>query len=312
MSNYLPKDYLLASNCYGAVVSEDIEEEKVLVTIRYIRDESNQIKKLSFEEASKYLKRNKPEYLFYSKALDVQLHAVPIQDIEATYKPREAIHKLKDLSSPDTIQSAAIAAYEFLLSSGINSNVLGITGSVMLGFHNDNSDIDLVVYERESFHILRGFLAEQLQENKELALTESMWQDSYSRRECEISFDEYQFHEQRKYNKFCIQGVKVDLSLVLKEVEKVPEQGPFTKQERMTIQAEVVDDIYAFDLPARYYVEHEKLSEVVCFTATYMGQAFNGEKIEATGIVELDQEGNKRLVIGTSREAKQEYIKIIR
>lgn len=311
MSRFIHKDYIVAAGCYGAVVSDDIEDGKVLVTIRYVRNSSNQIKKLSFNEANDFLKKNKPEYLFYSKALDVQLHAIPIKDIETVLKPIDVIQKLKQLTTKDKIQAAAIAAYDFLLQSGINKSMLGITGSLMLGFHNDNSDIDLVVYEREAFHLLRGFLVEQIQDNSALELTEEMWRESYKRRDCELNFDEYIFHEKRKYNKFCINGVKVDLSLVVQQDEKISEQGPFTKENRMTIQAEVVDDIYIFDLPARYYVEHEDVAEIVCFTATYIGQAFSGETIEASGIVEFDQAGNKRLVIGTSREAKWEYIKVL-
>jgi predicted nucleotidyltransferase len=63
----------------------------------------------------------------------------------------------------------------------------------------------------------------------------------------------------------------------------------------------------AFDSPAVFEVEHEEFSRVLSFTHTYSGQALPGETIEACGIAE--QHGSERwLVVGTTREARGEYI----
>ena len=51
---------------------------------------------------------------------------------------------------------------------------------------------------------------------------------------------------------------------------------------------------------------------MVSFTATYIGQAKTGELIEARGKIEQNQHGVIRLVVGSSREAKDEYIKVLR
>jgi predicted nucleotidyltransferase len=50
---------------------------------------------------------------------------------------------------------------------------------------------------------------------------------------------------------------------------------------------------------------------VVCFTATYNGQAFNAEQVAIAGQLEQDQFGVKRVVVGSNREALGEYIKVI-
>jgi predicted nucleotidyltransferase len=42
------------------------------------------------------------------------------------------------------------------------------------------------------------------------------------------------------------------------------------------IQATVLDAQYGFDYPARFLIEHEQVSEIVCYTATYTGQAVQG------------------------------------
>ena len=78
-----------------------------------------------------------------------------------------------------------------------------------------------------------------------------------------------------------------------------------------TISARVIDDRYAFDLPARYPVEHDHIQEVVACTHTYVGQARAGECIRASGVVEVDDRGRSRLVVGTTREAGDQYLRVL-
>ena len=74
-----------------------------------------------------------------------------------------------------------------------------------------------------------------------------------------------------------------------------------------TIEAKVTDSSLSFDNPAVYTIDHESVSRVLSFTHTYSGQALAGEKIEACGVIE--QHGaEKWLIVGTTREAKGEYI----
>ena len=67
----------------------------------------------------------------------------------------------------------------------------------------------------------------------------------------------------------------------------------------------------AFDHPARYVVRHADVAEVVSFTPTYAGQAVAGETIEASGWLEVDSVGARRVVVGTSREAGGEWIRVV-
>ena len=58
---------------------------------------------------------------------------------------------------------------------------------------------------------------------------------------------------------------------------------------------------------AVYVVEHESVTKVLSFTHTYSGQALAGETIEACGV--LERHGTEHwLIVGTTREAKGEYI----
>ena len=81
------------------------------------------------------------------------------------------------------------------------------------------------------------------------------------------------------------------------------------------IEGVVVDATYAFDNPAVYRIKcsDEEIKEVVSFTHTYAGQCFEGEKVVVRGKLEeviSNGESYKRVVVGTSREAFNENIKL--
>jgi predicted nucleotidyltransferase len=53
------------------------------------------------------------------------------------------------------------------------------------------------------------------------------------------------------------------------------------------------------------------VNEVISYTATYAGQAVNGEQVKIQGQLEVSIAGHLRIVVGTDREATHEYIKAI-
>jgi hypothetical protein len=73
----------------------------------------------------------------------------------------------------------------------------------------------------------------------------------------------------------------------------------------------VIDDARGFDYPAEFKIDHQQISSIVSFTATYTGQAVSGERVEVSGMLEQSGQGVKRIVVGSSREAHGEYIKVI-
>jgi predicted nucleotidyltransferase len=115
-------------------------------------------------------------------------------------------------------------------------------------------------------------------------------------------------HEQRKWNRGQIEGTYFDILYTRSydEIMSAPSgKGPVLGT--VTIEAKVKDASLAFDNPAIYEVEHESVSRVLSFTHTYSGQAVAGETIGACGV--LEQHGDERwLIIGTTREARGEYI----
>ena len=66
-----------------------------------------------------------------------------------------------------------------------------------------------------------------------------------------------------------------------------------------------------FDYPARYRLDHNEIVEALSFTPTYNGQAFTGETVEISGVLEESGDGCRRIIVGSSREAPGEYIKVL-
>ena len=306
-----PKDFISINNkLFFAVVNEYQEDNHALTFLRYMKDNAG-IHKLTTKKAEKIIRDTYPEFQFDSYYADIVLHGIPINLIKEIYYPEQTVTRLLSMESPDNKQSDAIGIINTLLAVGFKKDYMGITGSIMLDIHNENSDVDIIIYGREQFLKIRKYIKNSLDKVGINSLTQVMWKDAYERRDCALSFNEFYSHEKRKFNKFIFGNSKIDISAIPKKGEKYKESGPYKKISKDEISSIVTNDTYAYDFPARYLINHNRIKEVVSYTATYTGQARKGEKIEAAGFVEEDREGVHRLLVGTSREALNEYIRVI-
>lgn len=309
MSKYLAKDFIETSQgLIFAVVAEGIESGRIRCFLRYVCEHGHW-RKILTDEANRFLMHEYPEYLFYSEQLDAALHAVEQSAIIRHYSPRLVLQKLLQTTATDRVLEDLQKLCGYLQEQGIDLSAVGVTGSLLLGLQNPASDIDLVCYDRELFQRLRNCVQNLIAKNQCQALDGHDWLAAYQRRACELSLDEYIWHEQRKYNKAIIHQRKFDLSLVL-PANAAPHQC-YRKLGNILIQARVVDDSFGFDYPAEFAIDHDEIRTVVSFTATYTGQAKTGEQIQVAGQLECDEQGWKRIVVGSSREAVGEYIKVI-
>ncbi len=305
----LSKDFIeTAEGLMFAVVLSGYEQGKSLCFLRYIKEDARWLK-VDTDQANNLLKQQYPDYLYYSAVLDAHIHAVDINSITKHHQPRGRLQTLLQTESLDAIETDLVYLANLLKEHHVDLKHVGVTGSVLIGAQQNSSDLDLVFYDRATFQHCRNLLRQLITENTLQHLDEQAWQDSYDRRSCDLNYAEYVWHERRKYNKALVKGRKFDLSFIIESQE--PGANTYQKCGRITLQAIVVDDTYAFDYPAEFKLDHEEITHVVCFTATYTGQAIKGELIEIAGQVEQASDGLKRIVVGSSREALGEYIKVI-
>lgn len=305
---FYPKDFIAtAEGLLFAVVSQGLENGKVLCFLRYVLEASGW-KKYPTAAANAFLHAHHPQYLHFSPHLAAHLHAVALPQIIRHHTPRQRLQTLLHSPRTDAVLEDAYQLGNLLQSHGVNLAEVGITGSVLVDTHNPASDIDLVCYDRAVFKHCRQLVGTLTLQGLLADLAEADWQDAYQRREAALSYPEYLWHERRKYNKGLINGRKFDLSLVH---DSVAEDGNCSKLGPATLHCRITDDTYSFDYPARFSTDHPTIPTIICFTATYSGQALTGENVEAAGMLEQTADGQQRLVVGATREAKGEYIKVI-
>ena len=291
------------------MVDHTIEHGKALCFLRYIKD-GRGWEKVATEAANAYLKQHHPSYLHYSPTLDAHLHAVALSRIVKHHRPKQRLQQLMQANRHDAVERDLFRLCQLLQQGGLDLTHTGITGSILIGVQQQSSDIDLVCYGRAVFHQCRAITRDLIEQERLQDLNELDWQASYQRRSCELSYADYVWHERRKWNKAVINGRKFDLNFI--DDTAPSDAAIYQKCGAITLQCKIVDDTRAFDYPAEFKTDHEQFETIVSFTATYTGQAVKGETVEVSGIVEQTQQGVKRIVVGSNREAYGEYIKVIR
>ncbi len=307
---FFAKDFIeTAEGLVFAVVESGLEQGKILCFLRYINSNS-QWKKVNTEQANQFLSDNYPRYLYYSVCKQAHCHALTVDEVFKHHQPRAKLKQLLAEDDVDQIQNDCLSLCHLFKKNGLNLDDVGVTGSILISAQKLNSDIDLVFYSREVFNQARHITQQLIKYGHCSELAEDDWLESYDRRSCDLSYREYVWHEKRKFNKALINQRKFDLSLINQSVES-DVQISYKKVEPIIVKVQIIDDFLSFDYPAEFVIKHPQIKSIVCYTATYTGQAKTGEWVEVAGVVEQSSEGIKRIVVGSNREARGEYIKVI-
>lgn len=296
------RDFLVTKDNWLFAVSDYFRSDGIRATLRYVPDENGErqlnglhYKKYDFGPAFEFMRKYKPDWV-------QDVHVVPESEVKQVLRPSDTIPRL--VNSDSRVR----AIVKTLDMAGIPRTSMGVTGSMLAGLQNESSDIDFVVYGPVWFRARDVISAAKQQEGPIEEIDEEMWKRIYTKRIPEISFDEFMLHESRKGNRGMVEGTYFDL-LFVREWDQIKEpllRGKDTV--KMKIEAKVTNADFAFDSPAYYKVEHDEIDHVLSYTHTYAGQALPGELIEARGIIE-EVGGLKRLVVGTSREPRGEWIR---
>ena len=308
-----------------AVLLNEHPPGRVVAFLRYVPSARGLVKVGSTRDSFSYLEVNHPDYIITPHGSDVWLQGVPLADVAEHIKPEKYLEGIRCVKQPTEIQRKIMQLVDLLSErSGVHLDFFGVTGSVLVGAENESSDIDLVVYRMDNFQKARAILSKP--EDQLQKLGAEAFKSSYAKRfpqSRDISFEEFVFHENRKHTSGVFEGKKFDILFA-------PVRGTsghrldeisFRKLGNARLKSKVLDDSDAFSYPAVYKVDGEsgldgKLYEVsmlVSYTHTYVGQVFAGETVVASGILEEVSSTNGlyyRLIVGSSREAAGEFIKL--
>ena len=296
------RDFFITQDDWIFAVSDYFHPHGIRSTLRYVPDEEGERQmngkryhKYDFDDSFDFMRKHRPEWV-------EDVHVVPEEQVKRILSPNEAIQRLV------ASDSRIAVIVKVLEKAGVPRSHMGVTGSLLPGLQNETSDVDFVVYGKYWF-IARDAIAEEKKRSGPIEdINMEMWQRIYKKRIPEISFEEFVVHEKRKGNRGMVEGTYFDLLFVRdwEQIKEPPARGKDTGT--MRIEATITNTDLAFDSPAVYKVEHPEIDHVLSYTHTYAGQALPGELIEAQGVVEITGE-KKRLVVGTSREPKGEWIR---
>ncbi|HXY87224.1 MAG TPA: nucleotidyltransferase domain-containing protein [Candidatus Acidoferrales bacterium] len=293
------RDFIIThDNWIFAVIGYD-NSSNIQAYLRYVPDEDGdrirsdgkRFKKVGFDDAYRLLKNWKPHYLNYS-------HLVPFEDVAQVKYPQQFVATTDD--------EKVLKIAELLENYGVDRKNMGVTGSRLVDLQAETSDVDFVVYGRHSFERARGALKDATQNGELPQISAEMWSRVYEKRRPELTFEEFVMHEKRKWNRGVVDGTYFDLLFVRDYTEiKIEPHG--VDDGCVEAMASVTNVDFAFDNPAIYEVDHDEIAKVLSYTHTYVGQALVGETVEVRGV--YNKAGEKRVIVGTTREATGEWIK---
>ena len=252
---------------------------------------------------------NFPDYLYYCPLRNKELITAPLKVIESVFVPRDRLEALREVVKPDSLQKLALEFVDMLSAeSGVSLKDFGIHGSIALGMHAPESDIDFVVYGSENFRRVEETIACLVNTSK-LTYIVSNRLDAARKFQGRYKGKIIMYNATRKPE----------------EVKTWYGQARFSPIDPIRFQCTVTDDTEAIFRPATYQITNYKPLDqqselpfdkipdcVVSNIGCYRNIARNGGEIKVAGQLERVEDFKTgavhyQVVVGTAT-SEEEYI----
>jgi len=284
-----------------------------------LRSGRRYLKVYELSQRHRLLAHKWPQYLYYDEVQGRELQGVPRDEVLKLHKPEHRLTAILHSRHRDTLETGAASLIEVLARrSGLPLASFGISGSLLVGLHRRDSDIDVIAYGAEAARCVHRTLNALLEEDEYFhRYGEHDLRRLYARRGLQhaIGFKDFAMQESRKV----LQGRFMDHDYFIRcvkgwrEVTEVYGDAWYRPKGRSTISARVLDDAESLLTPCRYLLEHVRVlagatsrtpREVVSFRGRFAEQVRGGERIVARGRLESvhsEESHHFRLVVGESR-----------
>jgi len=280
-----------------------------------------------FGEQEKLLRERCLACLFDDPVFGEQLQGVPRERIRQVYDPCLKLAELRRREGLDELEEKAVEFAGLLAGKArVPESSIGISGSILVGLHTPNSDLDVVVYGSEHCWAVHGVLRGLLDEpplppqswggprggDEVRGLNEEEMRELYAFRsqDTPMGFEEFAWLEGRKVIQGRFRGCEYFIRFVKDPVEVGESYGDrrYTPLGRAEIEATVADASQAIFTPCAYGVEDVRfkappqsppilggktdgwevgdLREITSFRGRFCEQAREGERVLARGKLE--------------------------
>lgn len=270
-----------------------------------------------------YLREHFPQYVHHARVWDMDFSMVPHDRTKTYFYPERRLAQI--LANPaDPLEEETVNIVEHIRRlTGIRSNDLGITGSILLGIHNPEiSDIDLVVFGRQNVNRLREVLAGMALPG--LSPMDAAYADEWCRgvvKNFGLEYRQAHWLVTRRWN-FVFFGegrhvVSIHPTRSDDEIHEAYGDHRYQDVGVAHLRARITDARDALYLPAVYAIERVQIlhgppveiGEICSYEGLFSQVGDAGDWIVARGKLERIDGGPKhRLVIGSGRRQGQEFL----
>ncbi|WXG43341.1 MAG: nucleotidyltransferase domain-containing protein [Promethearchaeati archaeon SRVP18_Atabeyarchaeia-1] len=279
----------------------------------------------SLVERFSILKSKAPSYVYFDKVLGSVMQGVPVGDVQRLYQP---IEKLMEMSAArgnlDPVQRQSLDFCELLSkSAGIALNKLGVTGSILVGLHGKDSDIDVIVYGTRScssvYRAIGSLYSDS--ESQVRAYTKDELEKLFRFRASDTytEWESFLRTESRRRLQGIFRGRDYFLRFI-KDWGEVPGHygdAVYSSLGKATIRAKVIDDTESLFTPCSYKVRDTRfvseenhnqapIGEICSFRGRFCEIARREEYVTGRGKLELvsykSGDSHTRLVVGEDKE----------
>jgi len=297
--------------------------DRVIAYLRYVPDEKGARTRLEVRYRKVYrlrgreafLRNNAPIYSYFDPVAHRRLQGVPLEKIKVLHEPIKKLQQLSAKKSLGPMEEDALELVKLLRSAtGLPLTRFGISGSLLVDLHDENSDIDLIVYgvreSRKVLEALKGSEGKILLERYDKAGIRRLYEARSMRNA--MNFSAFMMHEKRKFleGRFRKRDYFIRCIKDWSEVHEKYGDRYYYPLGSSIIRAIVDDHSENILTPCVYKVTQAKVlsgkktavpSQVVSFRGRFCEQAFQGERVQARGRVErvVNRKGEwYRMVVG--------------